>query len=399
MKNQFNFTKAKLNALPEASGTNYDTYHDTAVKGLKLIVTNNDVKTFYVYKKVNGKPERIKIGRFPDLTIEQARNQAQVILARIAQGENPADKIRRIRTIMNIEELFQLFEQKHGRYKKSWSNDKNLYENYLSPWAMKRISDIRKSDVKDLHNEIGKANDHPYQANRVRALLHTLYEFAIERGYDGINPCRGVKKHPEHKRDRFVQKDEMPRLFSAIDNDPHPIISDFIQIALFTGARSGNIQSMRWEEIDWSRETWTIPETKSGQSYTVPLVRNAIEVLRERQKTVDGTWVFPSTLIESHIREPKVQWNRICEAANLDNLRIHDLRRTLASWMAMTGASMLLISSALGHKLDTSSVTAVYARLDIEPVRKAIENAVDAMLRAGRTHEDDVNISSFIKAQ
>lgn len=274
--------------------------------------------------------------------------------------------------------------------KKTWDNDSEIYEKHLAQWSTKKISEIRKSMVQDLHNNIGRRQNHPYQANKVRALLHTMYEFAIERGYQGINPCRGIKRFKELKRDRFLQREELPQFFNAVLNDLHPIIKDFILVALFTGARSGNIQAMRWDEIDFEHSTWTIPETKSGNSHTVPLVPHVTEILEARRNTVTSAWVFPSLKNYEHIVDPKRQWRNICKKAKIDDLRIHDLRRTLGSWMAITGASMLIIAGALGHKIDTSSVTGVYARLDLAPIRNAMETAVHAMLVHGKVIEVDV---------
>jgi integrase len=217
-----------------------------------------------------------------------------------------------------------------------------------------------------------------------------MYEFAIEREYEGVNPCRGIKKHTEHKRDRFLRKEELLVFFDVVMNDTHPIIRDFVLVCLCTGARSGNVQAMRWEEIDWDNSVWHIPITKSGKPHTVPLVPFAIDVLKKRRENVGGEWVFPSLTIDSHILEPKVQWHRICKQAGINDLRIHDLRRTLGSWMAQTGSTMLIISGALGHKIDSSSVTGIYARLDIEPIRMAMERAVKAMLINGGVIKADV---------
>lgn len=395
MTNRFNFTKATLEGLPSAPAGKKDAYYDTKVAGLTIMVTAAGVKTFFVYKKVNRRPERIMIGHFPDLTIEQARKQAQVILSEIAQDRNPAEERRKIRDTLTLGDLFSLYMEKHGQYKKTARNSRNLYKRYLSPWADRRLSDIRRSDVLDLHSEIGRANGHACQANRLRTLLHAMYEFAIDRGYEGMNPCRGVKKLSEGKRDRFLQEEELPRFFDTVLSDSHSIIRDFILMALYTGARSSNIQSIRWDEIDWERAVWRIPETKSGHPHTVPLVTEAIELLKERRQLIEGEWVFPGGKTAGHIGNPKVQWERICVKAGFNDLHIHDLRRTLGSWMAKTGASMIIIAGALGHRIESSSVTGVYARLDLEPIRIAMETAVRAMLRKGGIIQGEENVIGF----
>lgn len=160
-------------------------------------------------------------------------------------------------------------------------------------------------------------------------------------------------------------------------------IRDFILIALLTGARRRNVQAMRWSEITWERESWTIPaeKSKSGEAVSIALTPVALRVLENRKAESRSQWVFPGRGKSGHLEEPKTAWKRILKRAEVTDLRVHDLRRTLGSWQAATGASLPIIGKSLGHK--SLAATQIYARLNLDPVRESVNRATDAMLLAG----------------
>ena len=197
----------------------------------------------------------------------------------------------------------------------------------------------------------------------------------------GSNPAKGVRRFTERSRERFLQPDEMPRFLEALAREPNPTFRDFVLIALLTGARRANAQAMRWEEVHLERATWEIPVTKTGDRHTVPLSPEAVTILRHRKEHSVSEWVFPSHGESGHLVEPKRAWKVLLERAEIQDLRIHDLRRTLGSWQAADGASLSIIGKTLGHK--NVSTTAIYARLNLDPVRQAVNSATRAMLTAG----------------
>jgi integrase len=158
---------------------------------------------------------------------------------------------------------------------------------------------------------------------------------------------------------------------------------DYIFLALLTGARRRNVQSMRWDEIDWNQATWIIPaeKAKSKKPNRVMLSPIALTVLENRKLASTSEWIFPGRGTSGHLEEPKKAWRRILKAASITDLRLHDLRRTLGSWQAATGASLPIIGKSLGHT--SLEATQIYARLDLDPVRASVNKATDAMLQAG----------------
>jgi integrase len=122
--------------------------------------------------------------------------------------------------------------------------------------------------------------------------------------------------------------------------------------------------AMRWSEIDFKETTWRIQETKNGTPQTVPLTGAVLEILQERRRNTSSFFVFPGPGKTGHLVEPKTAWKRICTAAGISGVRIHDLRRTMGSWQAKTGASLPIIGKSLNHK--NASTTSIYARLDLD---------------------------------
>ncbi len=377
--NKINFTKKAIESLSIPTPGKRAYYYDTKVRGLGIGITDKGTQTFMVYRKIEGRPERIILGRYPDLSIENARDEAAKINAKIAQGENPNREKNALRAESTLKELFDRYLEQHAKaHKKSWKADEEQYKFHLSHWDKHKISKLHKADIENLHAKIGRERG-LYKANRILALLSVMFSKAIDWGWKYPNPTIGIKKFREKSRERFLQEDELPRFFQALAEEPNRILSDFFMICLLTGARRSNVLSMRCQDINLNQKTWNIVETKNGSSQLVPLSTEAMEILEPLLKKKQGDWVFPSASSKSgHLEEPKNAWKRILKRADLADLRLHDLRRTLGSWQATTGANSYIIGKSLGHK--TQQATAIYARLNTDPVRASVEKATKAMM-------------------
>lgn len=387
--NKFNFTKAAIESLPiPASGR--ATYHDIKAIGLQLRVSSTGVKTFSIFKRVkHGNPERVTLGRFPEMTVEQARRKAAEINSLILEGQNPADRLRQARREMTFSDLFNEYLERHSkRHKRTWQEDESNYKNYLADsLGRKKLSAINRQDVAKLHSKItndrtgkGENKGKPYQANRVLALISSVFSWGISVGLCEHNCAQGIKRNKELDRDRFMQGDELPRFFEALSEEPNETIRDYVLISLLTGARRSNVLAMHWNDINLERAEWRIAMTKNGTPQTVALSPEAVEILQNRKPSGNATFVFPGAGKSGHLEEPKKGWNRILERAGIQDLRLHDLRRTLGSWQAKTGASLTIIGKSLNHK--SQSTTGIYARLDLDPVRDSVNKATGAMLTA-----------------
>ena len=377
-RQEINFTKAAIDNLQApAPGSRLEVY-DTKTPHLRVRVSHTGRKVFEVYRWHQGRPTRIKIGVWPDLSIEQVRKAAEKLNADFAAGEDPAESRRQRRQEMTFAELFDQYMERHAKQRKiTWQEDQNQFDRYLGGIANKKLSAITRKDIADLHGRIGK--DRPTTANRLLALLSSVFGRAAEFGlWEGANPCASVRRFPEQSRDRFLSGDELRRFFEALEQEPNDTTRDFFSVALLTGARRANVLEMRWSDLDLDAATWRIGRTKNGSPQTVALVDPVVELLRDRKRQASSVFVFPGKGATGHLVEPKKGWSRICKAAGIEGARIHDLRRTMGSWQAKTGASLPIIGKSLNHKNQTT--TAIYARLDLDPVRSAMEKAAAAML-------------------
>ena len=350
---------------------------DDETPGLIVKVYPTGRKTFFLDILVEKRHDMFKLGVWPDLNVAQVREKAKKTRADLAMGKNPkAEKKEGV----TLGELFSVYMERHGSAKKSSGNDRHSFEKYLKPWANDRLVDITRAKVEALHRNIGK--EMPVQANRVLALLSVMLSKAIIWGYlKTENPCKGIMKFREVSRDRFLSGEELARFFEALDLTENPAFKDFILLSLFTGARKSNVLSMRWRDIDFERSVWKIPGelSKNGDPMQIPLGPDVLDILRRRRAETSSVFVLPGPGAKGHYMEPKRAWETLLKRAKLEDLRIHDLRRSMGSWMTIQGTSLPIVGKALGHK--TSQATSIYARLTLDPVRAAMEQAVEAMTR------------------
>lgn len=419
METKFNFTKAAIDGLPLPEPGKRATFQDTRATGLQLRVTSSGVKTFSLLRRIKGgKLERLTLGRYPDMTIEQARKQAAQFNLEIESGDNPAQAKRQARHQADAElTLGQAFERYVSDYliphgKRTAVTLQENFARYLGTvpeglkkthgrerakpacavnWEKRKLSAIQSGEVRRLmialKDEIGAPT-----ANRTLELLRAIYNKVIAwKLYSGENPCHGLEKFRTRTRERFLTGEELPRFFTELGQVENRDFRDFVLVSLTTGARKSNVLAMRWADINFDYQMWTVPGefSKNGDPLTLPLTTAALEVLQGRRE-VHPEWVFPASRSASgHMENPKKHWAALLKAAGLEDLRLHDLRRSLGSWAAMSGASLSIIGRALGHK--SVDATQIYARLQIDPVREAMERATSQMLgRAGFNSAADV---------
>lgn len=402
---------ATLDSLPipeRGQQYHYDHGGRDSVRGLAISVGSTGIKTFYVYRKVEGRPERIRVGRYPDLSVSRARELAREINRQIAEGMNPAQAIREKRSEPTLGEAMGHYIERYAKVEgvKRWPEVKAQFDRYLGTvdptarklrgrepgkpecavdWSRRKLSSIKPAEVKRLHSDIGKAG-HRTQANRVIEILSAIYNRMHRLGlYSGPNPCDGIEAYRETKRRRFLQAGELPKFFAALAEDDSPNFRDFVSLALLTGARRENVLTMRWADVDLDEAVWRIPDTKNGEPLDLPLVAEAVSILRARKPADDderaSPYVLPASRGAGPMAPPKARWSALLERAGLEDFRLHDIRRTMGSWQARTGATLLVIGKSLGHK--SMAATQIYAHLgDVDPIREAMERAAAAMLAA-----------------
>lgn len=379
----FNFTKTALEQL-ELPKTGKELFHDTVCNGLVIQVHSGGSKTFHVYKKspVTGKPIRPKIGRFPDISVETARKEAAKLLSEIALGRDPAQETALKRGEITLGKLFATYVQSYAReHCKRWEETEKNFNRYFQPWLDRRATSFTLAEVQNYIHRLGQTRS-KHVANRAFDDLRGVFSWGVKYGYvQGANPCIGVVKYKTQARERFIAPEEFETFFEELKAETNEAFRDYVYLSLFTGARQANVLAMRWEQVDFDLAHWHIPgETmKNQQSQTVPLTALALQVLVDRHaRRTSDQWVFPSDGASGHYVEPKNAWRKFLKRAKLSNLTMHDLRRTLGSYMAMNNQSLHIIGKVLGHRSPSS--TLIYSRLANDPLRNAMEGAIAKML-------------------
>jgi integrase len=355
---------------------------DDEIKGFGLRVYPSGRKSFVLSYRIGGRKRLFTIGDFGVWTTDQARKEARKLLVDIEHGTDP--KVARITASqqgVTFSDMKTAYETKHVPTKKSGHQDVATLKRYIpNSWLNKELASFQRIDVAKLHQAVGEKNG-PYAANRLLALVRKMFNFAVENGFlpDGHpNPGIGIKAYPEKKRERFVMPSELPKVWAAIQAEKDEYWRAYFSLCLLLGARRSEIISMKWSDVYVEEKVWVIPDTKAGRGHTLPLPSAVIEILNSIPRLAGSPYVFPSHGKTGHLVEPKSAWARIRERAGLADLRIHDLRRTVGSWLAAQGESLTMIGKVLNHS--QPSTTAIYARLHLDPVRAAMDRNVDQML-------------------
>lgn len=364
---------------------------DENTPGLGFVLFPSGVRSFFHLRFVNGYPKRETIGRFPETSIDQARGKASELNAAYSKWRldgyiGPAPfKTKRDPT---LEEIATLYIEKRIKPHASRPEKAAKFATwqlgaYFGSWRKRKVGSIRRKDVLALHNDLARDIGN-HTANRAVQFLRAVFNWSIKKeDWQGENPATGIELFHEPERTRFLQPNELPQFFKALRKEKNKALRDFVNLAMWTGARRGDILSMRWENLSLDDNRWEVPHPKNRKPYIVALTPEAITILRRRQKIVgDSPWAFPSRGRSGHIVDPKIAWHKFLKRSGLTGLRIHDLRRTLGSFQAAQGSSMKIIGESLGHKSLAS--TQPYAKLNLDPIRASVMLATRAMIAASK---------------
>ncbi|SRR5579875_759282 len=281
-------------------------------------------------------------------------------------------------------EVFSVYCDRHAsRRCKTYRQIRSNFERYLGHLRDLSLDMLTADLIQELHDFLADTRGRA-TANRTLELLRAMLNRAKRwRIVKGENPALVVEPFRLFPRERFLSADELPRFIAAVDSERKQVNRDFFKMLLFTGQRVSNVMAMRWSEIDFDSRLWLIPapEMKNNRVGVAVLCDAAIEILKRRRIGARTGWVFPGRTLPGRMGYPSRAWARILRRSGLQNFRVHDLRRTHASWMIKSGASLQITGKALNHRSLTA--TLVYARLDMDPVRAAVEKGVAAMLAAG----------------
>lgn len=415
-------TDTIVKSLPAPASGNRITY-DSECKGFGVRVTKAGARAFVLnYRTRSGKERRYTIGSHPDWKVAAARQEARDLKIRVDRGDDPMAEVEAGRTAKSVSDLWERFEEEHlPKKRESTRRDyKALWTNHVKKTlGGKKIAEVRFSDVDDLHRKITRGGA-PYNANRVVALLSKMFSFAITKEWRKDNPAKGIERNQEEKRHRYLTSEELAALTVALAEHDDQQAANIIRLLLLTGARRGEVQAMRWADLDLGAGIWVKPgsTTKQKTLHRVPLSAPARQLLGEIREAAEqaakdkkrprpmSEYAFPGRGGKGFRLEIKHQWAELCVSAGIVNQRIvkdakgkdrtiftpsarmHDLRHTYASVLASAGLSLPVIGALLGHT--QTQTTARYTHLFDDPLKVATERA--AAIITGKPSADIADI-------
>ena len=350
---------------------------DEDIKGFGVKVYPAGTRAFVLNyrRKSDGRERRWTIGSFPDWTTGAARDEAKRLKRLIDGGADPVGEHKSERASPTVADLCTRFEEEYLPRKREWTAKgyrQQIKTDILPEMGRIKVAAVSYSDVDRLHRELSKRA--PTHANRVLALLSKMMSLAILWRWRTDNPCKGIERNQEAKRQRYLSADELVRLTKALAEHNDQQAANIIRLLLLTGARKGELVAARWDQLNLDAGIWTKPgaTTKQKTDHVIPLSAPARQLLAALHKERDGSgFLFPGRL--GYRREIKDSWATICKVAAIKGLRVHDLRHSFASSLAGAGFSLPIIGALLGHT--QPSTTQRYAHLADDPLRVATERA------------------------
>jgi len=395
----------------KAPATGRIDYFDDQTPGLSLRVSSHNVRTWTLfYRTSRGQQKRFALGHFPAVTLADARDLARELQRKIAKGVDPAMDKRAARDALTFGRLAGEYLTLHAKlHKRSWKEDERQLEADLLPkWKHRAAADITRRDVRELLDR-KMTSGSPVAANRLRALVSKIFNFAIERELVEHSPVVGVPKPAkESSRERVLTEDEIRRVWEACATQ-NPYVCGWFRLRLVTGQRGGELLRMRWRDIDDASGFWTIPGewVKNKTGHRVYLNETARMILDSIPRQPGDSWVFPPSLIGDykHVARRLVQRSRASILAEdkpatpgkrmRADVRGHDLRRTAASIMASGGVPRFVISRILNHS-EEKDITGVYDRYSYDFEKKAAMEFWERQLTAILEGKSALNAGRFV---
>lgn len=356
----------------DEQGNKWDVRWESAVPGFGLRIYPTGRKAFILRYRVNGRKRLLTLATSGVLTLDRARTLARQRLGEVIGGADPVEQRRKARQGETIQALCEAYLERHASRKRSARDDRRRIAQHLLPaWGARKVDSMTRADVAALHTKIGERA--PYEANRTVALVGKMFELARRWAFlpeTAANPARGIDKFKEQKRDRWVTPEELPKLAAAIAREPNLYIRAALWLYLLTGVRKTELLHARWDDVDLVRGALRLPETKAGRIHYVPLSAPAVAILQALPRQEGTPYVLPGQRAGQHLVNVDDSWQRARKEAGVEDVRLHDLRRTVGSWLALAGNSLPLIGRVLNHT--DPKTTAVYARLGDDPARQAL---------------------------
>lgn len=396
MTKRFNFTKKIIEGITAPNDGKRLYYYDSKVQGLTLSITEAGTKSFMIYKKVNGKPIRHTLGRFPAMTVEQARREGLKVLSQIVTGVDTIKLKKAMRTqSVTLHEVFEDFLEARKSLKPVTIHDyKRVMKEAFADWQKRPLLKITKDMVANLHRQLGSRSK--ARANIAMRVLRALFNFAAGE-YEDENGKSLILENPVsrlshtrawyrvERRKTVIKAYDLQQWYQAVlnvrsefDGYKGSAVCDYLLLILFTGLRRTEAATLRWENIDFKAKSFTVLETKNHEQHTLPLSNFLYDLLMKRYEDAYSEFVFPGDGKRGYIIEPRKTMNKIIEKSGV-NFTLHDLRRTFITIAESLDIPAYALKRLLNHKMNFD-VTAGYIITDVERLRKPMQIVTDFLL-------------------
>jgi integrase len=329
-------------------------YFDVTQRGFLVEVRCSGGKTYYQrYTDERGRERQFKIGSADVLHLEKARRKGRQVVAEALLGADPQQKRREMRAVPQLTHFVHERYLPYVRtYKTSWQTDETVLRIHILPkLGSLALDEIKTAAVSDLINRMREDGYASGTMNRVIVILRYIYNLARKWKVPGVsdNPAAGLTAGPDVQRNRFLTEEEAEALVRSIHADENQTAARSIMLLLLTGARRNEITFAKWDYIDWKNKTLLVPKSKSGRARVVALNQSAIALLAAAPRVEGNPYIFPSPVTGRPSASLFFPWDRIRKRAGLDDVRLHDLRHSFASFLVNRGVSLYVVQGLLGH--------------------------------------------------
>jgi integrase len=373
---------------------------DTELKGFGVLCSGKtNGKSYVVQRDIDGKTRRVTVGPVNVLSLEKARERAQLVLADMYRGIDP--KAKRGAEDANAASLESVLESYLNTRKvlrpKTAKDYRSSVQRYLGAWLDKPLGEITPEMVEERHQAILKevarrgrsslAKGHS-AANGTMRVLRVLWNYAAERNPDlPENPVKRLRRawYPEQRREGLVKASDLPAFCEAVMALPNPVHRDYLLAILFTGLRRGEAASLRWEDVDLEERIIRLPatRTKSGRRLDLPMSDFLHKLFTSRLSIGrEGPYVFPADSKSRHIEEPRFALDAIERDTGI-KVTIHDLRRTFITVAESCNISYSALKGLVNHSMG-NDVTAGYVIAGPERLREPMQTVTDKMRELGK---------------
>jgi integrase len=371
-------------------------YWDTDLSGFVLLITPRGHRSFQVRYRLPHRKGTHTYGSYPALSVEQAREVARGKLFGISQGSDPSAEKLAARRAWTVKQLSEHFIVEHLPQLRAASQV--TYKHYLKAYILpavgrQLVAEVTRADIlrmfRDTQKMARKVVDGKVTrpgtttANRVLAVASSLFSEAIAQGLRTDNPCKLVKRHPENKRERYLDATETARLLAVCDKSPHLNGANFIRLLTLTGARRGETMQAKWDEFDLDAGIWLKPShhTKQKRSHRLPLSPAAVAALRDIRAASASPWLFPSEDPDKPVTDLKKSVAVIFKEAGLGkDVTLHTLRHSFAARVVSAGHGLHAAGTLLGHT--QAATTHRYAHLEQDAQLRALRDVDSAIASA-----------------